>query len=406
VAQATDSAPRAGVTERRIGWLPFVRVSGRPRPHASITEDAITILLAAFTFFALFLDGWRHNNMIGIDTFWAMPHILMYTGLGLLGAWITVVLLRHQQGWPLDWSMVPWGYALALVALPLAAVAGPADFNWHAAFGVENQIDSTYSPPHQGLFLAGALLAAIPAASAWMRRGTSPTLRQLWPAALAMSCAVGMVSFVIHQTIPYYGAGSMTAAFQEDLVGRVDAFSAEGPHQEGLSQAVQHFGDDAFPYYFYATHHTVTGILLFSAILFGGVLLMRRRWRLPMGTLTLMFTWLAFNFPLFSQYREWKLSASLALAGLLGDLLLGALTGGPDPVRVGRIRLFALLMPTLLWGMFLLTIALFEGGLGWGATMWGGVLSTTAGYGYVLSLLIFPPYLGSLAEEVPHVAGA
>jgi hypothetical protein len=404
VAQATESARRTGAAERRIGWLPFVKVSGRPRPHASLMEDAVTILLGAFTFFALFLDGWRHNNMVGVDNFWAMPHILMYSGLGGLGLWITIVMLRHQEGWPVDWSLVPWGYALAFVALPLAAVAGPADFNWHAAFGVENQIDSTYSPPHQGLFLAGALLAAIPAASAWQRRGTSPTLGQLWPAALAMSCSVGMVSFVIHQNIPFYGAGSMTTGFQEDLVGRMDAFSAEGPHMEGLSSAVRHFGDEAFPYYFYSTQQTVQGILLFSTILFAGVLLMRRRWRLPMGTLTVLFTWLALNFPLFSEYRHWELSVSLVIAGLLGDLLLGVLTGGPGPVRVGRIRTFAMVMPVLLWGMFLLTIALFDGGLGWGATMWSGVLSTTAGYGYVLSLLIFPPYLGTMAEQVPEVA--
>ena len=118
-----------------------------------------------------------------MDTFWSPPHILMYLGLTSLGVWIAIVLLRHQKDpTVLDMSLIPRGYGLAVVALPLAAIAGPADFIWHSAYGFENQIDSTYSPPHQGLFIAGALLAAIPAASAWKRRGTAPSLREFLPA--------------------------------------------------------------------------------------------------------------------------------------------------------------------------------------------------------------------------------
>jgi hypothetical protein len=46
-------------------------------------------------------------------------------------------------------------------------------------------------------------------------------------------------------------------------------------------------------------------------------------------------------------------------------------------------------------------VALFEGGLGWHATLWVGVLVTSSALGYALSLAIFPPYLGAPLEEVP-----
>ena len=138
-----------GKTYTLVSWLPSVRVTGKPRPSATLGEDAVTMGLAGFTLFALFLDGLRHNNLVGIDNFWSLAHILMYTGLTGLGVWIAIMLLRYQQGGVPDLSLVPKGYWLAIVALPIAAIAGPADFTWHSKYGFENQIDSAYSPPHQ-----------------------------------------------------------------------------------------------------------------------------------------------------------------------------------------------------------------------------------------------------------------
>ena len=63
---------------------------------------------------------------------------------------------------------VPYGYGLALVALPLAALGGPGDFAWHAAYGFENQVDAPFSPTHR----CSSWPAACSAGSAWPRRGT------------------------------------------------------------------------------------------------------------------------------------------------------------------------------------------------------------------------------------------
>jgi hypothetical protein len=55
----------------------------------------------------------------------------------------------------------------------------------------------------------------------------------------------------------------------------------------------------------------------------------------------------------------------------------------------------------VLWGLFFLCVALFEGGLGWHATLWVGVLVTSGGLGYALSLAVFPPFSGLVVEQVP-----
>jgi hypothetical protein len=404
VGQAIKTSGETGKTWTIASWLPTLRMSGQARPHSRVGEDGVMIALAGFTLFALFMDGWRHNNLTGIDNFWSFAHILMYSGLTATGVWIAIVLLRYQKGFDvLDWSDVPRGYGLAFLALPLAAIAGPADFMWHSAYGFENQIDSAYSPPHQGLFIAGALLAAIPAAAAWQRRSTKVSLREFLPVAFSVSSVAGVMLFVVHQLVPFYAGVSTTKAFQNDIARFNDAFApgSKAQHAEGLAKALTHYGDNAFPYYFYSTHHTVGGILLFTTVLIGAVLLMRRRWRLPFGTVTIMFTWLALLWPLLSEYREWKLASALILAGLATDLLFARLDARDGPTPVGRIRIAAAAMPPILWSLFFICVALFEGGLGWHATLWVGVLVTSAGLGYALSLAVFPPYLGPAAEEVP-----
>ena len=260
----------------------------------------------------------------------------MYLGLIGIGVWIAIVLLRYQKGLEvLDWSAVPRGYRLAFAALPLAAIAGPLDFIWHEAYGFENQIDSTFSPPHQGLFYAGAMLAAIPAASAWQRRWSAPPLRCFWPVVFSVTSVIAAMLFVVHQLLPFYGGAGVVATegFQDDIAGRADAFSpgADAVHTEGLSQALTHYGDDAFPFYFFSVHTAVAGILLFTIAFMGAILLMRRRWQIPAGSLTIMGTFLALLWPMLSEYREAELIPALVLAGVVGDLLLARFGEHPHP---------------------------------------------------------------------------
>ena len=129
----------------------------------------------------------------------------------------------------------------------------------------------------------------------------------------------------------------------------------------------------------------MAGILLFTIAFMGAILLMRRRWQIPAGSLTIMGTFLALLWPMLSEYREAELIPALILAGVVGDLLLA---------RFGetRIRLFALLMPPALWAIFFLCVEFLQDGLGWEPTLWVGLLATTAGLGYAMSLLVFPPY--------------
>jgi hypothetical protein len=371
---------------------PLVKLGDGPRPQSTPREDLILGLLATWTLISLFWDGIIHNNETGQDSFFSAAHISMYLGLAAIGVWILVVLLRRQDRRPpYELNRIPLGYGLALLALPMAALAGPADFIWHELYGFENQTDSAYSASHQFLFLSGALLAAIPLASAWRRRGVAPTFQQLFPAILAATLVLAVGLFVAHLLSPFYAGGFVpTDGFQDDIARYPDAYApgSNVDHVDAMAQALVNYGDRPWPYYFYSTMAAVAGIVIWSAALVGTTLYLLRRWRLPFGTVTFMWSGLGFLFAMIDEYRSWELIPVLILGGLAGDLILHRVSRFASRPSAGRI--FAIAAPPILWILYFLDIAVLGDGLGWEPTIWFGMITTSAGVGFAVSLLAFP----------------
>jgi hypothetical protein len=371
------------------------------RDHTKPWEDQVTVALSIVTLFAVFWDGWLHNNSTELDSFWSPAHIMMYAGLTTLGLWIGIVYLKRQPRgkFNLSLSAVPYGYGLALVALPLAALGGPGDFAWHAAYGFENQVDAPFSPTHQLLFLAGALLGGIGLASTWARPGRKVGLDKLWPAVLSIGAVTAMVAFTFMNLLPYFFHRVPTSDFQDNLLRFNDAYApgTDAVHTQGLADAVENYSGEVFPYYLFANMQIIGGIMIFTAAFVGAVLYLRRRWVLPFGAVTLMSTLLAFLFPFFTRFQHLEFIAALIVTGLLVDLWARFMVSD-DPISRPRIRTFAAVIPVLIWGPYLLAIAIFSG-LGWNPTVWTGVLSTSAGVGYGISLIMFPPALPEAAKD-------
>jgi hypothetical protein len=388
VSATTTTTP---VPAAKRTWILGIHKSDAATPQATLREDSVTMVLAFYTLIALYWDGINHNNHASIDTFWTAAHIAMYIGLTVIGGWIAFVILRRQNPRSLDFALIPHGYGLAVVALPLAAIGGPADFLWHKFYGFENQTDAPYSPTHQTLFLAGTLLGAIAIRSAWHRPGIAPGIRAMVLPIASMTVVVAIVMFVFMHLNPFFTGFAPTSDFQNDISRFNDAFApgTNVHHAQGLAESIAHYGDNKFPYYFFSTEATVGAIMLTTIVLVGALLYMRRRWELPFGAITCMWTALALLFAMLTQYRRADLIGVLAIAGLVGDVLLHYLAPHGRPRR-WAIRTFAAVMPIVLWGLFLLFIELFEGGLGWGPSLWVGILSTSAGVGFGVGLMTYP----------------
>ncbi len=131
--------------------------------------------IAAWALFVLFFQailglGWdiRWHSTFGRDTFWAPPHLLMYSGIALAGfVCIGVVLVdtwRYYRRvsevsdattWPIFGVFrAPLGFVVAGCGLAVLLFAAPFDNWWHELYG----LDVTLWAPFHVMGLIGAFI--------------------------------------------------------------------------------------------------------------------------------------------------------------------------------------------------------------------------------------------------------
>ena len=65
----------------------------------------------------------------------------------------------------------------------------------------------------------------------------------------------------------------------------------------------------------------MASMIITTLILLGPALLLLRRWRVPFGAMTLIFTGYGLLVNIMTEYRDWSLIIPLILTGLAIDLL-------------------------------------------------------------------------------------
>lgn len=122
------------------------------------TDSILARLVAIAIFIAVIAgtwDTWWHG-VIGRDTFWEPPHILLYSAT-------VIAIALGLYGWR-ETRKAAWrNLAIILLIVPLSA---PFDELWHRAFGEETITSPLiiWSPPHIALVLAiiASLLFILP----------------------------------------------------------------------------------------------------------------------------------------------------------------------------------------------------------------------------------------------------
>src|SRR5258708_33552782 len=132
----------------------------------------------------------------------------------------------------------------------------------------------------------------------------------------------------------------------------------------------------------------LASILLQTGLLMGMSFLLIRRWRLPLGALTLIFT---LNGSLMSVLAEqYGLIPTMLLAGIVADLLLWLLK--PAATRPAALRLFAFVVPFVLSLCYFLTLMLTDTVLfNWSIDLWLGSSVMAGMASRLLSYLLVPP---------------
>jgi hypothetical protein len=108
------------------------------------------------------------------ETFFSIPHAVLYTGVVLAICGLVIVRMDYRKyGSIYDKdSKIKISSKLIFVGISMLVVAGPIDFAWHSAFG----LDGLLSPPHfvllSGMIVSslGAMLGIIPYVSTHDRK--------------------------------------------------------------------------------------------------------------------------------------------------------------------------------------------------------------------------------------------
>ncbi|MFB4278283.1 hypothetical protein ACBJ59_23525 [Nonomuraea sp. MTCD27] len=158
-------------------------------------------------------DGQWHGD-VGPDDFWTAPHLLLYSGTGIIGlTCLTVVLLSTWARGPVTGTpsvtvfrtfRAPWPFLVGGLGASGNLLYAGADLWWHEVYGFDIAAGAT--PSHLGLGLSIQVeIFAMVMAFAVLRR----TRAERWGLALAVGLATigstsafGMVSELLFDWLP------------------------------------------------------------------------------------------------------------------------------------------------------------------------------------------------------------
>lgn len=325
--------------------------------------DWAMIALGLWLMVGGYSDGWAHNHL-PVDNFFTPWHAAFYSGFLVAMIFLVGTFIRnHMRGYPARMTM-PAGYELSLLGVVIIFFGGIGDMFWHMLFGIERNIDGALSPTHIAVTVGLALVVSGPFRAAWQRTNatSTPSLVQLLPMLLSLTFTLSTITIITQIFHPFV------------IIPAV----AKTNSNQGLG---------------------VASILLQTGILMGIVLLALRRWLLPFGSLTLIFT---LNTIFLSFMQDHYLLIPVAiLAGLTGDLLVKWLK--PSPGRPHELRLFAFTVPVVLYLLYFFCLEITMG-ISWSIHLWLGSTVVAGIIGVLLSLLLAPPKLPhEMLEELNHI---
>jgi hypothetical protein len=331
------------------------------QPVSGRGYDWAVVALSFWFLGGLVLDGWAHNHIPELESFFTPWHAVFYSGFLAIAGFLMATLVRnHAKGYP--WrSAMPSGYELALLGVVIFMAGGVGDMIWHELFGIEANIEALLSPTHLTLALGATLFVSAPWRAGWRRFAGEgermPGWAGLLPQLLSVTFLLSLWTFMTQFAHPL-----------------VEPWAAAGfrPRSQNFPYIRQSLG--------------VVGILLQTGLLMGLVLLTAMRWALPFGSLLLMFS---LNALLMSFMQDhYRFIPAAALAGLGADLLIRWLK--PSRERSGALRLFAFTVP-LLYYVFYFVVMMLTHGIGWSVHLWTGSIVLAGVIGLLLSYLIIPP---------------
>ena len=328
-----------------------------PALRAGIGRDLVTELLGVWLLLAVFLDGWAHLHVPGLETFFTPWHAALYSGLLAMAAWTASVIWRNRQpGQPLA-RAIPAGYGGTVVGVVLFAVAGVLDLAWHEILGIEVSLDALVSPTH--LLLGFSLFLILGTGVRTARaRGRSAAFAWTPPTLLAIALMTGLGAFFLI----YCSAFVRTAPavpYVLTPIGSPGHTQAEMPAVIGM------------------TSYLVTTALIITPFIYACSGTLSGTPRPPRGIALMLVTVVAWLPLAMTGFRPTAVAgaAGATVAAAVVDVALarssGKMTGRRLPAASAGLA-------ALIWTGQLVGIALVSG-IAWPVSMWLGAVMLSSG---------------------------
>lgn len=317
-----------------------------------MTFELIYAILCTLFVGGIFTDGWAHNHVADLETFFTPWHAVLYGGYLLAGGWLLFNLVKKNRLAGAAWrKSLPEGYGLSFIGACVFFLSGNGDLLWHTFFGIEQNVDALFSPTHLGLAFGAVLMVGGGFRAAWARAGAGP--KGLVPALVSLLLALSVIAFITQYAHPVR---------TEFLTGSVPASERTQNDHKSLG---------------------ASAILIQTAVLMGGVLLAARRWKLPPGAMTAMFGVNMLGMAFMTD--QYVLVFGALLGGLTADFLLSRIDG---PLKRPRdIRTFGLVVPFVSTSAYFLILRATQG-IWWTVHVWTGTIVESAVVGYLIAYLM------------------
>ncbi len=322
---------------------------------------AATVLVAG-----VFIDGNAHSTLDEIESFFTVPHAIVFAGY-LACAAVVVQAIRHRlDGTTGLWGAVPDGWIGAVWGLGLFGAGFVGDGIWHTVFGIEADIDALLSPTHLLMLAGGLAVFAAPVLSQWHDPTSGATWRSLAPTVASITLIVSSISFFLVWTWPL-ATGVVTDGF-------LDYASDNLAVRDDLIDFGQITG--------------LAGYAIFGVVLVAPLLLLAKRWLLPPGAIAVIVVvpWLAMVFAFDTPSATARLSSVVAGAAV-AEWMSARLWRDRHPERW---RIIAPALVATAWTTDMVVLA-FRWGIGWEAEFVGGAIVLSALMVFGIALLAFPP---------------
>lgn len=337
----------------------MARKPNRPAPRARATApspafDRLFLAMNLFFTGGLFLDGWAHNHLNTIESFFTPWHAVFYAGFfGTVGILCVPLVLGLRRGF--SWRRaLPPGYDLSLIGAAIFFVGGFGDLTWHTLFGVEANVEALLSPTHLVLAVGGTLLGTGPLRAAWRRREAIAP----WTGLLSATTTFSAFTFMTQFANPTHTPWAAWSIASRDMPAPMFLLHSAG----------------------------ITGLMIQAVFFSALALFLIRRWRMPFGAFTVILglNALAMSF----MQDEFRQIPAFLTAGLAADLLYRS--GQPSDEHRGALRTFAFALPALIATFQFASIFLTDQ-VWWSVHLWAGSIALSGLLGLLLSYVASPP---------------